>query len=135
MRDLQMDTIARAKANADKFHKTRHLQRNILPGRVTKDSVQIGVHVPYASAVEFGTKPHVILPKRSRVLAWPATEGGRRLSGRARTKAGKPTGPTAFATKVNHPGTKAQPYLIPAAKDAVKDTGVKVIVEAWNDAA
>jgi hypothetical protein len=36
---------------------------------------------------------------------------------------------------VNHPGTKAQPYLIPAAKDAVKRHGVEVVVSTWNDAA
>lgn len=133
LRELQLETVAGAKAKVPR--KTGHLGRTILLGRLTKDSAQVTVNADYAAAVEFGTKRHTIVPKRARVLAWPAAEGGRRLSGRARTKAGKPVGPTAFATKVNHPGTKAQPYLIPAAKEAVKRHGVEVIVTAWNSAA
>jgi len=133
LRELQLETVAGAKAKVPR--KTGHLGRSILVGRLTKESAQVTVNANYAAAVEFGTKRHVIVPKRARVLAWPAAEGGRRLSGRARTKGGKPVGPTAFATKVNHPGTKAQPYLVPAAKEAVHRHGVEVIVSTWNDAA
>lgn len=48
----------------------------------------------YAAYVELGTEPHVILPKHKRALFW---EG-----------APHPVG------KVNHPGTRAQPFLRPA---------------------
>jgi hypothetical protein len=131
LRELQFETVAGAKAKVPR--KTGHLGRSILPGHVSRQSAQVTVNANYAAAVELGTKRHTIVPKRARVLAWPSTEGGRRLSGRART--GKAAGPMAFAAKVNHPGTKAQPYLVPAAKDAVKRHGVEVVVDLWNKGA
>ena len=133
MRDIQLETVAGAKAKVPR--KTGHLGRSILPGRVDRDSATITVNANYAAAVEFGSKRHVIVPKRARVLAWPAAAGAARLSGRARTKGGRPTGPTVFAAKVNHPGTKAQPYLIPAALEALRRHGIKAVVKRWNSAA
>ena len=67
------------------------------------------------------------------MLAWPGSAKNRRLSGRART--GTKSSDMVFAQKVHHPGTKAQPYLIPAAKAALKKLGVDGIVEKWNRAA
>jgi HK97 gp10 family phage protein len=54
----------------------------------------VGTNVNYAAAVEYGTAPHVIKPKYKQALYWP---GARH--------------PVA---QVNHPGTKAQPFLRPA---------------------
>ncbi|MGW9299421.1 HK97-gp10 family putative phage morphogenesis protein [Streptomyces cyaneofuscatus] len=54
----------------------------------------VGTNVNYAAAVEYGTAPHVIVPKNGKALYWP---GARH--------------PVA---KVNHPGTRAQPFLRPA---------------------
>ena len=51
----------------------------------------------YASFVENGTKPHVILPKRGKWLAWE-----------------NPQGDWHFARKVNHPGTKPYGYMAQA---------------------
>ncbi len=48
---------------------------------------------PYASHVEGGTEPHVILPKNGTFLRFVV--GGR----------------TVFARKVNHPGTKPHPFM------------------------
>lgn len=48
--------------------------------------------VPYAKFVYFGTKPHVIKPKKMKALA-------NKKSGQI------------FGKSVNHPGTKANPYL------------------------
>lgn len=48
---------------------------------------------PYASHVEGGTEPHVILPKNGQFLKFNI--GGR----------------TVFARKVNHPGTKPHPFM------------------------
>jgi hypothetical protein len=45
----------------------------------------------YARFVEFGTAPHVIEPKNGRALYWPGAQH-----------------PVA---RVNHPGTKANPYM------------------------
>ena len=64
------------------------------------------------------------------MLAWPASAGGRRLSGRARTGAAM-----RFARKVNHPGTKAQPFLVPGAVAALRAVGIESIIRGWNEAA
>lgn len=50
--------------------------------------------VNYATDVELGTSPHVILPRNKKALYWPDADH-----------------PVA---RVNHPGTRAQPYLRPA---------------------
>jgi hypothetical protein len=56
--------------------------------------------LPRALWVEEGTKAHVILPRKKKALRWASNgtgaEGWR------------------FAKKVNHPGTKAKPFLKPA---------------------
>ncbi|MCX4994261.1 HK97-gp10 family putative phage morphogenesis protein [Streptomyces longwoodensis] len=54
----------------------------------------VGTNVSYAAAVEYGTAPHVIKPKYKRALYWP--------------------GAAHPVAQVNHPGTKAQPFLRPA---------------------
>ena len=131
LRQVQLETIAGAKAKVPR--KTGHLGRSIVPGNVDDTHAIVYVNAAYAPAVEFGSQPHVIVPKRASVLAWPSAEGSRRLSGRARsgTKASDMT----FAAKVNHPGTKPQPFVVPAAKDALRKHGVEAIVKAWNEAA
>lgn len=50
--------------------------------------------VNYATDVEMGTAPHVILPRNKKALHWPGADH-----------------PVA---RVNHPGTQPQPYLRPA---------------------
>lgn len=47
----------------------------------------------YARHVEYGTKPHVIRIKNKKALS---------------------DGKTIFGTKVNHPGTRAQPFIRPS---------------------
>lgn len=65
------------------------------PVRVTGSVVSFSVvaDADYASYVHDGTRPHVIYPKNAKVLAFSA--GGTMV----------------FASKVNHPGTKARPFL------------------------
>jgi hypothetical protein len=130
LRGIQLDTIAGAKARVPR--KTGFLGRSIVPGNVSDTLAIVYVNAPYAAPVEFGSKAHVIVPKRARVLAWPSAEGSRRLSGRARK--GTQSGDMTFAAKVNHPGSKAQPFVRPAAEEAVKKHGVDAIVKVWNDA-
>jgi hypothetical protein len=48
----------------------------------------------YATDVELGTSPHVILPRNKKALSWPGADH-----------------PVA---RVNHPGTAPRPYLRPA---------------------
>lgn len=64
----------------------------------------------YAAAVEKGSRPHEIKPKNKKALRWKSTVtfqgAGHSLSFKT----------MAFATLVHHPGTKAQPYMKPAAE-------------------
>ena len=130
LRQIQMETVAGAKAKVPR--KTGFLGRSIVPGPFSDTTALIYVNAPYAAAVELGSKAHTIVPKRARVLAWPASEGSRRLSGRARK--GTTSGDMVFAAKVNHPGSKPHPFVVPAAEDALRKHGVEAIVKAWNDA-
>ena len=59
---------------------------------------QVGTNVEYASAVEYGTKPHTIRPKKAKLLVWKDKD-----SKKIHT-----------AKEVKHPGTKPQPFLEPA---------------------
>ena len=80
--------------------------RTSLAVRVEADKVIIGPNTPYAGYVEFGTKPHVIKPKNpDGVLVF------------------KVGGTTVYARKVNHPGTQAQPYVLPAFEAWVDSLG------------
>lgn len=83
--------------------------RGSLGIKVLSDRVVIGpdtTQAPYAPYVEFGTQPHEIKPKKAGgVLAF------------------KMNGKMVFARKVNHPGTRAQPYVIPAFEAWVDSLG------------
>jgi HK97 gp10 family phage protein len=56
--------------------------------------VRVGTNVQYAEAIEFGTAPRVITPTNKKALFWK--------------------GASHPVKKVNHPGTKAKPFLFPA---------------------
>lgn len=61
--------------------------------------------VKYAPFVEFGTGPHVIYPKNKKALFWP--------------------GAAHPVKKVNHPGTRPNPFMeriLDAAKDEINAT-------------
>lgn len=111
--------------------KTGNLGRTIRLGEVTDDTVEIRAggqrDVGYAAYVEFGTSSHEIRPRKAKVLAWG---GARTLGGRLR-KGAKPTN---FARKVQHPGTRARPYLGPGLKAAAEEV-TDVIVDLWNEGA
>lgn len=57
---------------------------------------------PHARFVHWGTRPHEIKPRLKRALRWPLPSG------------------FAFSRKVNHPGTKPDPYFSKAAAEAPK---------------
>ena len=130
LRQLQLMTVREAKQRVPR--KTGHLGRSIVPGSISGNSAFVEARTPYAAHVEYGTRPHVIRPKRKGSLAWPANAAGRRLSGRARTNSGR----LIFAKMVRHPGTKGQPYLVPGAKAALLRGGFRnIVVKSWNEAA
>jgi len=112
--------------------RTGNLGRTIRLGAVTPKSAEVlaggRLNVGYAAAVEFGTRPRTIVPRRARVLAWG---GERTLGGRLRSGAR----PTHFARKVHHPGSRAKPYLRPGIAKAVAKVGPGMIIASWNGAA
>lgn len=61
--------------------------------------IRITADVEYASFVELGTDPHLILPKNKAALFWPGADY-----------------PVAV---VHHPGSRAYPFLKPALEAAV----------------
>lgn len=130
----QLGLMAVAKAKQLVPRKTGNLGRTIRLGQVTDKEVQLlagGQNgVGYAQAVEFGSRPHDIVPRVASVLSWPASGADARLSGSVRSG-----GKRAYAKRVHHPGTKPQPFLIPAAEEVVSESGMELLVKAWNDAA
>lgn len=83
--------------------KTGRLRASIVPGPVKTSgdglSVEIGTNVVYAPYVEFGTAAHVILPVTKKALYWQGADHPVR--------------------SVNHPGSKAYPYLKPALQQSI----------------
>lgn len=125
LRAAQIKTVSEAQKLVHR--KTGFLQRNIRPGSISATSAKVEARAPYAAPLELGAKPHIIRPKKAKVLAWG---GGRRLTGRLRSG----ERPTHFARLVHHPGNKPYPYLIPGAKKAVADLK-DIIVKLWNSGA
>ena len=126
LQTIQLRAVAEAKKRVAR--KTGHTARTIAPGG-SGPSFTIVQAAGAAPFLEFGTKPHVIVPRRARALAWPAA-GSARLSGRTRTG-----GRRIFARRVNHPGTRPQPFLVPAAVAAVRSVGLQPLIDAWDRAA
>lgn len=130
VRNIVIRGVGNAKRKVKR--KTGNLGRTIRPGRITETTGEVvaggRLKVGYAEAVEKGTRPHVIRPRNKKALAWG---GKRRLSGTLRT--GEKA--TNFAMVVNHPGTRAYPFLLPGLQEAVKDEGVDAVVLLWNGAA
>lgn len=109
--------------------RTGNLGRSIHIGAVTPTYAETVASADYAAYVELGTKPHDIRPRNAKVLAFPAA-GQATLSGRTRS-----SGRVIFAKRVRHPGTRAQPFMVPGAKRALEEMGVGPIIEAWDGAA
>lgn len=87
-------------------YKTGNLKKDIQVISVNDKSVTIGntTLASYAKFVHYGTKPHIIKAKKAKALA---------------NKNGK-----VFGKKVNHPGTKANPYLKNAFENYIKSGGL-----------
>lgn len=103
--------------------KTAMLERSVtvsfpdeMTGRVFLNPAIAG----YANAIHDGSRPHRIEPKRRKRLRWATPGGG-----------------FAFARQVNHPGTKADPFLyaaLEARKDAIQTKMDKATGAALQEA-
>jgi len=116
MRDLALDAITEQKKRSPV--RTGNLRRSIHLGRVTNTSAETIAGANYAAYVEFGTRPHEIRPRSKKVLRWKSGTSYR------------------YATRVQHPGTRKQPYMIPGAEAAIAGAGglKQKIVDRWNNA-
>lgn len=118
--------------------KTGNLGRTIHLERVTAREALTVASASYARPVEFGTKPHEIRPRRAKALRFPGSGVPTTLSGRVRSGSARALGNGAyvFAKAVRHPGTRAQPFMLPGARRALSMANIKgAIVRAWNQAA
>jgi hypothetical protein len=87
--------------------RTGNLQRSITWYMATENSARIIAQADYAKFVEFGTKPHVILPKHRKALKIPTPEG------------------YIFRKKVNHPGSKPYPFFFANLQDRARKVAVE----------
>lgn len=129
LRDVGLHAVREAKLLVPR--RTGNLGRTIRIGSISADHVDVVAggqrNVGYAAAVEFGSRAHVIVPVRAKVLAWG---GERTLGGRLR----KGSRATNFARRVRHPGTRAKPFLIPGFERALRKVGLDVLIDLWNKA-
>ena len=91
---LEIEKEAKKKCPVD----TGRLRNSITAEIQSPIEGQVGTNVKYASAVEYGTKPHTIRPRKAKLLVWKDKDSKKFHS----------------AKEVKHPGTKAQPFLEPA---------------------
>ena len=131
LRTIALSAVREQKLLTQPFRKTGNLARTIHLGAVTASRAETIASADYAAYVEQGTRPHVIRPRNRKALRWAADAGSARLSGAPR-KGSR----VRFAKRVQHPGTKAQPFMIPGAQKAIEGVGLKAtVIKAWNDAA
>jgi hypothetical protein len=117
--------------------KTGNLGRSIHVQSVTPTEATVVASAGYAAYVEFGTRGGTpIVPVRARVLAWPATAAGARLTGSPRkaTLRGA-NGGMRFAMRVIRGATRPFPYMVPGALKAMGPGSIaQQIVNRWNEA-
>lgn len=106
MRRFANDARTEARNLADQrlTQHTGRYRRSIKARVVAPTRVELEADVPYALVIEKGSRRHLIVPRRARVLAFEVN------------------GRMVFAMRVHHPGTKAQNIL----RDAVKEAGRKI---------
>jgi hypothetical protein len=91
---MKIEASAKDNLTKNKSINTGHLRRGIA---TDIGNMEVTVHtsnIKYAPMVEYGTRSHIIKPKNKKALYWK--------------------GAAHPVKKVNHPGSKAKPYLIPA---------------------
>lgn len=102
--------LARAKINVNvdtgRLRNSGAARLTVANGRRVTGEIEFTAK--YAAMVHDGTRPHVIRPKRAKVLAF--TVGGRKV----------------YATKVHHPGYRGNPYLADALKQVAAGEGFAV---------
>ena len=91
--------------------KTGHLKRSISTKMGDMEATIHTSNLKYAPAVEFGTRAHIIRAKNKKALYWKGAKHP--------------------VKKVNHPGSRAKPFLIPAFEKE-KDQFLEKLKEVIN---
>ena len=91
---LSIEAQAKKNLSSNGSVKTGHLRRSIAHKLTNDTGIVHTSNVEYAIGVEKGTRPHKIVPKKKKALYWKGAKS-----------------PVKY---VNHPGSKAKPYLQPA---------------------
>ena len=91
---MTIERNAKSNLTSNKSVKTGHLRRGVTTNIGNMEATVHTSNIKYASMVEKGTKAHIIRPKNKKALYWK--------------------GASHPVKQVNHPGSKAKPYLIPA---------------------
>ena len=106
---FNIESQAKKNLASNKSVVTGHLRRSIATKMGDLEATIHTSNVKYAICVEKGTKAHIIRPKNKKALYWKG--------------ASRPV------KMVNHPGSKAKPYLIPAF-ESEKDKFIENLKEA-----
>ena len=91
---MTIERNAKSNLTSNKSVKTGHLRRGIATNIGNMEATVHTSNIKYAVMVEKGTKAHIIKPKNKKALYWK--------------------GASHPVKQVNHSGSKAKPYLIPA---------------------
>lgn len=90
---------------------TGHTHQSFTAQVLDDSNAVVGSNDENAARLEYGTRPHVILPKNRRALAWPSSGQSAAGLGHGRQGTLIGRGEFVFAKRVNHPGTKPLLYV------------------------
>lgn len=105
---LKVVQVAQLNAPVGKYKGGGNLRQSIRYKPYGSNAYLVWVNADYGRYVEEGTRPHVIVPRRAPRLAF------------------QKDGKWVFAKRVNHPGTKAQPFFGPAVDEANRYANVEM---------
>lgn len=91
---FNIERNAKSNLTKNKSVATGHLRRGISTDVKGLEATIHTSNIKYAPGVEYGTKAHIIRPKNKKFLYWKGAKHP--------------------VKQVNHPGSRAKPYLIPA---------------------
>ena len=106
---FNIESQAKKNLASNKSVVTGHLRRSIATKMGDLEATIHTSNVKYAVIVEKGSRPHIIRPKNKKALYWKGAKRPVKL--------------------VNHPGSKAKPYLEPAF-ESEKDKFIENLKEA-----
>lgn len=108
------ELMAEAKTVQREYKATTRTFKRVKPDfrikRITTGVYAAGTDDRIYNYLDKGTRPHIIRAKRAKVLRFNSNFKSKTVPGRLNPRAGKNTGPAAFAKQVKHPGTKPRGF-------------------------